>query len=86
MITEQNLIDLEFKRNDVSPEESGEDYPFHYYTLEIGDLSLISNSNDNIENDTWDVQIFDFEPRITNLIDLVDLINVLRRITGESIS
>lgn len=84
MITEQNLIDLEFERNDISPEESGEDYPFHCYSLKIGDISLISNSNDNIENDTWDIQIFDFEPRITNLVDLVDLINVLRRITGES--
>jgi len=35
-ITEQTFIDCEFKRTDVSMEESGEDAPSHYYTYNFG--------------------------------------------------
>ena len=51
MITEKNLIYLGFEKQEVTIEESG-DYPYYYYTLEIGldyePFCLITNEiNDN---------------------------------------
>ena len=45
-MTEQELIQLEFKRVDVSPEEAGDEKGFHYFSYDFSDsrgLSLISN-------------------------------------------
>jgi hypothetical protein len=47
-ITEQTFIDCDFKRTDVSMEESGEDAPSHYYTFDFGstyDPTLMSNED-----------------------------------------
>ena len=62
---EQDLIDLGFKRTDVSAEEAGDKNGFHYYTYDFSDsrgLSLISNSNDEAEKaGQWVVEIFDYD-------------------------
>ena len=62
---EQDLIDLGFKRTDVSAEEAGDENGFHYYTYDFSDsrgLSLISNSNDEAEKaGQWVVEIFDYD-------------------------
>lgn len=57
---EQDLIDLGFERTDVNEQESG-DKAFHYYTYDIGNgtISLITQSNDEVENDNWHVEVFD---------------------------
>ena len=47
---EEVLINLGFERNDVSEEESG-DKAFYYFTMDFGDLCLISNANDESEKD-----------------------------------
>ena len=51
---EADLIQLGFNRVDVSEQESG-DKPFYYYTYDIGNgtISLITQSNDEVENNNW---------------------------------
>lgn len=58
-MTEQTFIDLGFERVDVSIEESGADTPFHYYTIDIGDICIMSNDNENAETEGWYAFIFD---------------------------
>jgi hypothetical protein len=63
-IEEQDLIDLDFEMIFVSKEEHGGDDDFYYYTLKLfsdnGPL-LISNSNDEVINSKWRVELFDYE-------------------------
>jgi hypothetical protein len=80
MITEENLINLGFERINQTPELSGSDYDWYYYVLDIGKFALISNANDEATNNSWGVNLFDYDYVITNMNDLTDLINVLRRI------
>ena len=62
-IEEQDLIDLDFEMIFVSKEEHGGDDDFYYYTLKLfsdnGPL-LISNSNDEVINSKWRVELFDY--------------------------
>jgi hypothetical protein len=62
-IEEQDLIDLDFEMIFVSKEEHGGDDDFYYYTLKLfsdnGPL-LISNSNDEVINSKWKVELFDY--------------------------
>ena len=64
-MTEIELIDLGFKRNEVSQEESGTEKGFYYYTLDLNDVDddfcLISNEDDNTINGKWWVEFFNVE-------------------------
>ena len=78
---EQDLIQLGFERVDVSEEESG-DKPFHYYTYDIGNstISLITQSNDEVENDNWHVEVFnDTSIRFETLEDITKFIQVTEK-------
>jgi len=77
---EQDLIDLGFKRNDVSAEESG-DVRFYYYTYNITDeLSLISTDDGEAKKDGWFVELFDYENiEFRNPEDLKILIDVIEK-------
>jgi len=77
---EQDLIDLGFKRYNISAEESG-DKPFFYFTYNITDeLCLISSDNDEAERNGWYVELFDYANiEIRNLEDLKTLIDVIER-------
>ena len=77
---EQDLIDLGFKRNDVSAEESG-DVRFYYYTYNITDeLSLISTDDGEAKKDGWFVELFDYENiEFTNVEDLKTLIDIIEK-------
>lgn len=58
---EKELIKLGFERIDVPVEESG-DEPYYFYVLDIGDISLMSSTNDEIDNEEdWKVNLFDYE-------------------------
>jgi hypothetical protein len=77
---EQDLIDLGFKRNDVSAEESG-DVRFYYYTYNITDeLSLISTDDGEAKKDGWFVELFDYENiEFRNTEELKTLIDVIEK-------
>ena len=83
---EQDLIDLGFEREDVSAEESGAD-AFYYYVRDFGErnvLSLISPSDDQVEDGEWYVEVFeDDSVRIDKLKDLEDFIEIVTRITNK---
>jgi len=80
---EQDLIDLGFKRTDVSAEEAGDKNGFHYYTYDFSDsrgLSLISNSNDEAEKaGQWAVEIFDYDNiTFTDAEKVLEFINIIK--------
>jgi hypothetical protein len=53
---------------------------WHYYTLDVGDLCLISSSSDEIKDDNWYCYFFESDHfKIKNETDLRDLIQVLKR-------
>ena len=80
---EQDLIDLGFKRTDVSAEESG-DEAFYYYDIDFGDqrgISFISPANNEVIDNKWFVEVFeDNSIRIDTIEDLKELINILNRV------
>ena len=89
---EKDLIELGFERSeDQTPEMTGCDYTYHYYTLDFGDdiydrWCLISNSSDEAGKDGWDVRIFSSDVFVfTNRYQLKKLIEVLKYnvVTGE---
>ena len=76
---EEILIELGFEKNEVSEEESG-NYPFYYYTMEFGDLTLISNADDEATKSSWLVEIFDYQSlQFTNEEDLKNLVDIFKR-------
>lgn len=83
-LTEQHLIEFGFKRTDVTKEESGEKNDFYYYTLDIGDLSILSSDSDTKEDfhvglfDYNDLNVYDYET-------LKELINVLRKMNEQTL-
>jgi hypothetical protein len=82
-LTEQHLLDLGFKRVDVSKEESGDGNDFYYYDLDINGLGLISSDSDS--KDILNVSIFNYDG--LNAYDyetLKELIDVLKKIQEQS--
>lgn len=85
MITEKDLIELGFERSDdQTPEMTGCDYTWYYYTLTFGNniydnFSLLSNSSDKAESGGWFVEIFNHETfRFKTRYQLEKLIEVLK--------
>jgi len=79
-MTEQNLIDLGFKRvDDIADGE-----PFYYYEYELGDTCLISFANDEIKDDHWIVESDDYlRVKFQKLNDLKIFISLLQSIFRE---
>lgn len=81
-LIKDKLLFLGFNKEFSSPEESGTEHGYHYYTYNINDeCLLISDAND--ENDGhFTIMIFEFDSvEITTYVDLVDLIRVIKRNT-----
>jgi len=81
MIREEELIQLGFNRTDVSEEESG-DKAFYYYTYDIGIgvISLITQGNDEVENNNWYIEVYeDANIRFTTIEDLTKFIQVTEK-------
>ena len=77
-MTEEIFKELNFECIKVSTEESGA-APFHYYTLDIGDICLISNSSDEAEKEGWYCSIFDsMTLKIKGEGDLRTLVDILK--------
>ncbi len=83
-MTEDIFEKLDFKRNDVSIEESGHDSDFYYYTMDIGDICIITNADDEAAKDGWEAYIFDsLTMRVKGAGDLEDLIRIIKNNTNE---
>ena len=75
-MTEEQLKILGFEEQTETSEPT-----FYYYTLDIVDgLSFISQSNDEVENGEWIVEIFETTPSIKfkdakKLSNLIEILN-----------
>ena len=82
-MTEQELISLGFEKHIEEDKES----PYYYYTLNIVEgLYGITDSDDEIKNDEWIVELsFDCIPRIKfrDVKSLTELINLLNQNKDE---
>lgn len=77
-MTEDIFIELNFKRNDVTPQQSGHHKHFHYYTITIGDVTIISNESDDADVNGWFATIFDSNTlKIRGSGDLKELVNII---------
>lgn len=77
-MTEKELISLGFEKQIEEDEENS----FYYYTLDIkSGLTFITDSNDDIKDNDWNVEIFEVgKPSIkfTNPKTLSTLIEILK--------
>ena len=79
IIGRRTLTHLGFEKHLETPESSGSDTDWYYYTLNIGSLCLITQSSDDAVNG-WEVMVFDDESvKITDPNELQILIGVLTR-------
>lgn len=77
---EQDLIDLGFEKTDVTEDKSG-DISFYYYTYYFNKyFSLITNSNDEVKENKWFAEIFDYDIRFSNLDDLKQFIHLINKV------
>ena len=82
-MTEEIFTELNFEKNVVTMEESGNDKDFYYYSLDIGDICIISNSDDEAAKDGWEAYIFDsLTMRVKGSGDLEDLVRIIRNNTN----
>jgi len=82
---EEIFIELGFKKTIVPTEISGSPSEWYYYTLDIGDLCLITSASDEIKDDNWYCHFFESDNfKIDNETDLRDLITILKRMLKPS--
>lgn len=82
-MTEEIFTELNFEKNVVTIEESGNDKDFYYYSLDIGDICIISNADDEAEKNGWEAYIFDsLTMRIKGSGDLEDLVRIIQNNTN----
>lgn len=84
-IEEQDLIDLGFEKNLVTAFESGLEYDYYYYTLNLLDgaypMCLITNADDEQVKSGWYVELFDFPyNRFIYLQELTDFILAIKKV------
>ncbi len=72
-----------FERVDVSAEEAGHARGFYYYSIDIGDVCIISNADDEATEKGWEAFIFDSNTmNIKGEGDLEDLVRIIRNNTN----
>jgi len=82
-MTEEIFEKLGFERIDVSAEEAGDQRGFYYYSIDIGDVCLISNDDEDTQENGWEVYIFDSRTiKIKGSGDLEDLVRIIRNNTN----
>jgi hypothetical protein len=82
-MTEEIFKKLGFERTDVPIEESGNDEDFYYYTLDIGDICIMSSADYEATEKGWEAFIFDSNTmNIKGEGDLEDLVRIIRNNTN----
>jgi hypothetical protein len=83
VMTEEIFEQLGFEKVVVTMEESGCDADFYYYSIDIGDICIISNADDEAAKDGWEAYIFDsLTMRVKGSGDLEDLVRIIRNNTN----
>ena len=82
-LSEQDLIDLGFKRKNISAEESG-DVPYHYYEYSFGIYStvILASSDGPLDDGIYIAKILDYDNFIfedkDTLKEFIDLLNKVK--------
>jgi hypothetical protein len=83
-MTEEIFEKLGFKKQVVTMKESGCDVDFYYYTMDIGDICLMSNADDEAAKNGWEAYIFDsLTLKVKGAGDLEDLVRIIQNNTNE---
>ena len=78
MMTEQDLLDLDFTRVDETAKSSNMPYNWHYYTYDIANFCLITPASDEVKDGEWYVEVFETpEIRFTSRTELEILMTLL---------
>ena len=78
-MNEQEIKDLGFEIQYETAENSGADNDWYYYTMDIGDICLITNDCEEAAEDGWEVSIFDAPSCVFKVTeDLEDLIKIIK--------
>lgn len=76
---EKELIKLGFKK-EFSTDMVDKKPMFYYYVIDIGDIALISNSDDEAKKDGWKVEFFDSQSiTFTDSEDISEVIKLLKK-------
>ena len=83
-ITELDLEKLGFQKVVVGPEESGSSQGYYFYEYPLSEdnenLVLVSEDSDEIQDDSWIVQLFDTaDYTFTNREDLREFIQMMKK-------
>ena len=82
-MTEQELIDAGFEKQQCNHLESGNGYDYYYYTNEVCEgIYLISSDSDEVVNDEWYVISHDIPIKIKTkekLQEFLELINQIKK-------
>ena len=82
-MTEEIFKELGFERVEVSAEEAGDGRGFYYYSIDIGDICLISNDDEIAQKDGWEAYMFDSRTmKVKGSGDLEDLVRIIRNNTN----
>ena len=82
-MTEDIFEKLGFERVEVSAEEAGDQRGFYYYSIDIGDICIMSNSDDEAIEKGWEAFIFDsMTMKVKGSGDLEDLVRIIRNNTN----
>ena len=82
---EQDLVELGFKEVNVTAEEAGDDKGFRYYEYEFSrnGLQLISNTDDELVDEGWVVEIFEYNDIVFK--DKATLTSFMKLVRGSMI-
>lgn len=83
-MSEQDLIELGFSKQVVLVKESGNQYDYYYYTLDLMDgIAFYSASNDEMVNGETYIKCFEVPSmHITSRYDFENLLTVLNNCTN----
>jgi len=83
-MTEKELIDAGFIKEEAPNEETNNGYDYYYYTLDLCEgIHLISSENDHVENDHWVVGSFDIPAlKIETKAHLNEFLELVKTLTG----
>lgn len=84
-LTEEKLIELNFKKNYVTPEESGDPEGYHYFSYELGNGEcLLTQTDDETDGEFYSVEFLTIPDigKFWDYKDVRDLIEILNRATN----
>ena len=80
MLTEDNLIELDFEKIDVLAAETGNKEDYHYYVYKLNDdINLVSSDSTESGRRNWLVTV-DYWGRLETVEDVTTIIEFIKRI------